>query len=70
MSEPDLRITAEELKQKMAAGKEFTILDTRNPNAWAQRTDQARGAIRADLHNGLGSLPEILPGRPVVAYCT
>ena len=70
MSEEDLRITPTELKERMAAGEKFTILDARNPNAWAERTDQARGAIRADIHDGFDSLPSLPPDRPIVVYCT
>jgi rhodanese-related sulfurtransferase len=70
MPDEDLRITAEELKQRMAAGESFTVLDSRNPNAWAGRIDQARGALRADVHEGFDTLPPIPRDRAVVAYCT
>jgi hypothetical protein len=32
----DLRITVNELRKRMAAGEDFTFIDTRNPQAWAQ----------------------------------
>jgi hypothetical protein len=32
---PDnLRITVDELRKRMEAGEDFTIVDTRNPQAW------------------------------------
>ena len=70
MSDHDLRITAEELKRRMAAGEDFVVLDTRNPQAWAQATDKAHGAVRADLHAGDAGLPKIPPDKSAVAYCT
>jgi len=30
------RITARELKRRMDAGEDFTVIDVRNPNAWAE----------------------------------
>ena len=33
-----LRITVEELKKRMDAGEDFTVIDVRNPEAWAERT--------------------------------
>ena len=32
------RITVEELKLRMDAGEDFTVIDVRNPNAWAELT--------------------------------
>jgi rhodanese-related sulfurtransferase len=31
-----LRITVEELKKRMDAGEDFTVIDVRNPEAWAE----------------------------------
>ena len=70
MADNDLRITADELKTRMSAGEEFTILDTRNPQAWAEATDNARNAIRVDLHAGDQALPNLPKNKPIVAYCT
>jgi hypothetical protein len=30
------RITVEELKKHLDAGEDFTVIDVRNPNAWAE----------------------------------
>lgn len=70
MADKDLRITADELKKRMSAGEEFTILDARSPQAWAEATDKARGAIRVDLHAGDQALPSFPKNKPIVAYCT
>lgn len=66
----DLRITARELNQRIEAGEHFTILDVRNPQAWEQATDMARGAIRAPGGEVNKILPRIPPLDPVVTYCT
>ena len=70
MSHPDLRISAAELNRRMSAGEDFTILDVRNPQAWAQAADKARGAIRVDSHADPGSLGKLPHTKPIVVYCT
>ncbi len=59
------RITVEELKRRMDAGEEFTLIDIRNPQAWAEADTTLPGAIRVPL-----VLPRIEKSKPVVAYCT
>ena len=66
----DLRITAAELSDRIQAGEHFTTLDTRNPQAWAEATDMARGAIRFHGEDVNEILPRIPPHDPVIAYCT
>ena len=66
----DLRITADDLRQRMEAGEEFTIIDVRNPNAWAEATDIASGAIRVALDDADKAIPQIPRDRPIVTYCT
>jgi len=64
------RITAEELKRRMDAGENFTIIDVRNPKAWAEADTVLPGAIRVEmdqLDQHLAKIPNI---KPVVAYCT
>ena len=70
MSDQNLRISASELQRRMSSGEDFTILDARNPQAWAQATDKARGAIRVDLHAGDEALPKLPHTKPIVVYCT
>jgi rhodanese-related sulfurtransferase len=64
------RITAEELKRRMDAGEDFTVIDTRNPKAWAESDTVIPEAIRVPLDELEQNLPRIPRGRPVVAYCT
>lgn len=66
----DLRISAEELRRRMEAGEEFTIIDVRNPRAWTEATDMAAGAIRVtldDVDEAIGRIPR---NKPIVTYCT
>ena len=64
------RITIEELKGRMDAGEDFTLIDTRNPQAWAESDTQMPEAIRVPVEELEVNLPRIPKGRPVVAYCT
>ena len=67
MEQQELRISADELK--MSAGEEFTIVDARNPQAWAEATDKARGAIRVDFDSNQ-PLPNFPRNKPIAVYCT
>jgi rhodanese-related sulfurtransferase len=64
------RITVEDLRRRMAAGEDFVLIDTRNPQAWAQSDVRAAGAIRVPLDDLEANLSKIPKGRPIVAYCT
>jgi predicted sulfurtransferase len=64
------KITAEELKRRMQAGEDFTVLDVRNPKAWAESDVKARGAIRVPLDSFEQLLPRIPKTKPIVTYCT
>lgn len=66
----DLRISAEELRRRMEAGEEFTIIDVRNPHAWAEATDMAAGAIRVALDDAEEAIGRIPRNKPIVTYCT
>ncbi len=61
-----LRITIEELRSRMEAGEDFTIIDVRNPQAWAQSDVMLPEAIRKLEEN----LPKIPKGKPIITYCT
>ncbi len=65
-----IRITAEELKRRMDAGEQFTILDVRNPRAWADGRTKAQGAIRVALDDAEKMMDRIPGDKPIVAYCT
>ena len=68
---PDtLRITVEELRKRMEAGEDFTIIDTRNPQQWAQSDARLPEAIRVPVDKLEEKLPELPKDKPIVAYCT
>jgi rhodanese-related sulfurtransferase len=66
----DLRISADELRRRMQAVEEFTIIDVRNPHAWAEATDMAAGAIRVALDDADEAIGRIPRNKPIVTYCT
>jgi rhodanese-related sulfurtransferase len=66
----DLRISTDELKRRIATGEQFTVIDVRNPQAWAEAADMASGAIRVALDDADQELPRIPRDKPIVAYCT
>ena len=65
-----LRITVDELRKRMEAGEDFTILDTRNPKEWAESDSMIPEARRVALERWEEALPAIPKDRPIVAYCT
>jgi rhodanese-related sulfurtransferase len=65
-----LRIAADELKQRMEAGEQFTIVDVRNPHAWAEAKDKAAGAMRVALDDVEHALRRSPRSQPIVTYCT
>ena len=64
------RITVDELKRRMDAGEDFTLIDVRNPHAWAESDTMMPEAIRVPLDEFEKHLLQIPKNRPAVAYCT
>jgi rhodanese-related sulfurtransferase len=64
------RITVEELKSRMDAGEDFTVIDVRNPNAWAESDTMLPDAIRVPPDKLEENLRRIPTNKSVVAYCT
>lgn len=64
------RITVEELRKRMQAGEEFTFLDVRNPQAWAESAVMIPQAVRVPLEHFEPHLPPIPKERNLVTYCT
>jgi rhodanese-related sulfurtransferase len=58
------RITVEELKKRMDAGEDFTLIDVRNPQAWAESDNMLPEAIRIPL-NKLGENFLRIPKREI-----
>ena len=64
------RITVQKLKSRMDAGEDFTVIDVRNPQAWAETDTVIPEAIRVSLDTLEDNLLRIPKNRPAVAYCT
>jgi rhodanese-related sulfurtransferase len=64
------RITIDELRARMEAGEDFTIIDVRNPAAWDQSDTMLPEAVRIPLDKVEENLSRIPKDRPAVAYCT
>jgi rhodanese-related sulfurtransferase len=65
-----LRITVDELRRRMEAGEDFTVIDVRNPQVWAQSDIMLPEAIRVPLEKSEENLPKIPNNKPIVTYCT
>ena len=63
-------ITVDELKRRMEAGEDFTVIDVRNPQAWAGSDAMIPESIRMRVDDVDGNLIRIPKTRAVVAYCT
>jgi rhodanese-related sulfurtransferase len=66
----DLRISADELKRRISDGEEFTVVDARNPRAWAESNDKASNAIRVAADDSDAVLSVLPRDKPIVIYCT
>jgi len=54
----------------MEAGEDFTLIDTRNPQAWAESDVMMPEAIRVPIDSLEESISRIPNDNPIVAYCT
>jgi len=54
----------------MEAGEDFTIIDTRNPQAWGDSDVKLPGAIRVPIGDLQQHISEIPRDKPIVTYCT
>ncbi len=66
----DLRITPDQLWMRMKSGENFTLIDARNPQSWAESTQMLPNALRVTRGHLDQNLPRIPKDKPVVAYCT
>ena len=66
----DLRISADELGKKMEAGEDFVVIDTRNPQAWAQSDVKLPEAIRVPADKLEEHLANIPKNKSIATYCT
>ena len=65
-----LRITVDELRKRMEKGEDFVVIDTRNPQAWAESGVKLPAAIRVTSDNLEQTLSNIPKDKPIVTYCT
>ena len=65
-----LRITVDELRRRMESGEDFTIIDVRKPEAWAESDTMIPESIRVSLDDLEQNVARIPKNRPAVAYCT
>lgn len=66
----DLRITVDELRKRMDGGEDFTIIDARNPQAWAKSSEKLPDALRIPVDAFEQNVSRIPRNKPVVVYCT
>jgi rhodanese-related sulfurtransferase len=66
----DLRISADELGKRMEAGEDFVVIDTRNPQAWAQSDVKLPEAIRVQTDKLEEQLTNIPKNKSIATYCT
>ncbi|MBI4455016.1 MAG: hypothetical protein HY644_03855 [Acidobacteria bacterium] len=64
------RVTADEVKYRLAHGESFTLIDSRNPKAWGQADEKIPGAIRVPVEEVNQHLNEIPRDRAIITYCT
>ncbi len=64
------RVTVDEIKERMDRGEQFTFVDSRNPQAWAEAETKLPGAIRVPADEVEQHLAEIPHDKTVITYCT
>ncbi len=65
-----IRISKEEVKQRMDSGEEIIFLDIRNPGPWERSGHKIKGAIRMPLNEIDHQIASIPKGKPIFTYCT
>lgn len=64
------RVTIDEIQSRMGRGEEFTFVDARNSEAWAEADMKLPGAVRVPADEVAQHLAEIPHDRTVISYCT
>ena len=64
------RVTADEVKERLARGEPITFVDVRNPKAWGESPVKLPGAIRLELDRFDEQADDIPRDRAIVTYCT
>jgi rhodanese-related sulfurtransferase len=66
----DVRVSVDEVRERLQRGEPIVFLDVRNPQAWANSDVKLPGAIRIPLDELAARADELPRDRPIVAYCT
>jgi rhodanese-related sulfurtransferase len=66
----DVRVSVDEVRQRLDHGEPLVFLDVRNPQAWASSDVKLPGAIRMGLDQLPARMGELSRHQPIVAYCT
>jgi rhodanese-related sulfurtransferase len=64
------RVTIDEIQARMERGEEFTFVDARNPQAWADADKKLPHAVRVPAAEVDQHLAEIPHDRTIITYCT
>ena len=64
-----LRITVDDLRKRMENGEDFVVIDTRNPQEWANSEQKIPEAIRVSADDIDQALSRIPKDKPIVTYC-
>ena len=64
------RVTIDEISERINRGEQFTFVDSRNPEAWAEAETKLPGAIRVPADEVEQHLAGIPHDRTVITYCT
>jgi rhodanese-related sulfurtransferase len=66
----EVRVSVDEVLERLRSGDGIVFLDVRNPQAWAGSDVKLPGAIRIPLDELAARAEELPRDRPIVAYCT
>jgi len=64
------RVTIDEIQLRMERGEEFTFVDSRNAEAWAEADTKLPHAVRVPADEVEQHLADIPHDRTVITYCT
>lgn len=65
-----IRITTNEVKERLDKGEPILFIDTRNPTSWGESDVKLPGALRIHVSELEQHLDELPRDRQIVTYCT
>jgi rhodanese-related sulfurtransferase len=65
-----IRVTVDEVMERMNRGEAVYFVDTRNPQAWAEADTKLPGAVRVPADAVEQHLADMPLDRMIVTYCT